>query len=68
MTENGQRIKLLRLYELLRRETDEDHPISRMDLCQRLNDMGILCIINHEKKTTNRDLTSGFHNLDEQKL
>ena len=41
MAENMQKIKLLKLYELLRRETDEDHPISRVDLCKRLNDLGI---------------------------
>ena len=41
MAENMQKIKLLKLYELLRRETDEDHPISRMKLCQKLNEMGI---------------------------
>ena len=37
-----QKIKLLRLLDLLQRETDVDHPISRQDLCQRLNDMGNL--------------------------
>ena len=41
MAENMQKIKLLRLYELLRKETDENHPISRVELCRRLNDMGI---------------------------
>lgn len=41
MAENRQKIKLIKLYELLRKETDEDHPISRVELCRRLNDMGI---------------------------
>ena len=41
MAENTHKIKLLRLYEFLHQETDEDHPISRIDLCQRLNDMGV---------------------------
>ena len=41
MAENMQKIKLLKLYELLRRDTDEDHPISRRALCCRLNEMGI---------------------------
>ena len=36
-----QKIKLLRLLDLLQRETDVDHPVSRQDLCKRLNDMGI---------------------------
>jgi len=41
MAENMQKIKLLKLYEMLRKETDEDHPISRVELCRRLNEMGI---------------------------
>ena len=41
MAENRQKIKLIKLYELLRKETDEDHPISRVELCKRLNEMGI---------------------------
>ena len=41
MAENMQKIKLLKLYELLRNETDENHPISRRDLCNRLNELGI---------------------------
>lgn len=36
-----QKFKLLKLYELLKQETDEDHPISRIELCRRLNEMGI---------------------------
>lgn len=36
-----QKIKLLTIMDLLQRETDEQHPISRQDLCKRLNDMGI---------------------------
>lgn len=36
-----QKIKLLRLLDLLQRETDVDHPISRQNLCKCLNDMGI---------------------------
>ena len=41
MAEHMQKIKLIKLYELLRRETDSEHPISRRVLCQRLIDMGI---------------------------
>lgn len=41
MAENMQKIKLLKLYELLRNETDENNPISRRDLCNRLNELGI---------------------------
>ena len=39
--DNLQKIKLLKLYELLRKETDEQHPISRVQLCRRLKEMGI---------------------------
>ena len=41
MDDHMQKIKLLKIYELLSRETDEDHPISRMELCRRLNEMGV---------------------------
>ena len=41
MAENRQKIKLVKLYELLSQETDEEHPISRMELCKRLNEMDI---------------------------
>lgn len=41
MAENMQKIKLLKLYELLRNESDENHPISRRDLSSRLNELGI---------------------------
>lgn len=33
MAENMQKINQLKLYELFRKETDEDHPISHMELC-----------------------------------
>lgn len=41
MAENMQKIKLIKLYELLQKETDNEHAMSRTNLCQRLNDMGI---------------------------
>lgn len=43
MAANMQKIKLLKLYELLRKETDESHPLSRTELCRQLNEMGISC-------------------------
>ena len=39
--EKPQKIKLLTIMDFLRRETDENHPISRQSLCQKLNDFGI---------------------------
>ena len=41
MAENMQKIKLIKLFELLQKETDIDHAMSRTQLSQRLNDMGI---------------------------
>lgn len=36
-----QKIKLLKILDYLQRETDEQHPISRRDLCLKLNQSGI---------------------------
>ena len=52
MAENMQKIKLLKLYELLRRETDESNPISRIELCKKLNGMGISSNV----RTLSRDI------------
>ena len=41
MAANMQKIKPLKLYELLRKETDEAHPLSRTELCRQLNEMCI---------------------------
>jgi len=43
--ENGNKIKLLKLLEILRQESDEDHPISRRALCERIRREGIKCDI-----------------------
>ena len=48
-----QKIKLLKLYELLRRETDENNPISRIELCRKLNGMGISSNV----RTLSRDIS-----------
>ena len=39
--ENSRKIKLLKLWEILNTETDEDHPISTVELIKRLGDEGI---------------------------
>lgn len=61
---NSQKVKLLKLMELIRRETDEDHPISRKELCRRLVDMGISCDI----RTLSKDIKAlndyGFEVLE----
>lgn len=38
---NGQKLKLLYLIEILKSETDEDHPLSATEICDRLNAKGI---------------------------
>lgn len=41
MTEGMQRIRLLRIWEILSRETDEEHPMSTEELRARLRGLGI---------------------------
>ena len=50
--DNCQKIKLLKLMELLRRDTDEDHPIKTSEICRRLGEMGISC----ERRTVGKDM------------
>lgn len=52
MQENRQKIKLLKLIELLRQETDELHPLSTNEICNRLGAMGISC----ERRTLTKDI------------
>ncbi len=42
-TEKTVGVKLLKLWDLLRQETDEDHPMGTQAIIKRLNDMGINC-------------------------
>jgi len=50
---NCQKIKLLKLMELLRQETDEEHPLVTNEICKRLADMGISC----ERRTLSKDIS-----------
>ena len=50
--DNCQKIKLLKLYELLRQETDEQHPMTTMMIIDRLGKMGISC----ERRTLAKDM------------
>ncbi|MBO5570585.1 MAG: transcriptional regulator [Clostridia bacterium] len=63
--ENCQKVKLLKLMELLRQETDEDHPIATSEICQRLGEMGISC----ERRTVGKDMKTlraqGFEIMSE---
>ena len=65
--DNCQKIKLLKLMELLRQETDEDHPITTSEICRRLGEMGISC----ERRTVGKDMKvlreQGFEIMSELK-
>lgn len=65
--DNCQKIKLLKLMELLRQETDEAHPITTSEICRRLGDMGISC----ERRTVGKDMKvlreQGFEIMSELK-
>lgn len=50
--ENWQKYKLLKLLELLRQETDEQHPLSTSQICSKLGKMGISC----ERRTLTKDI------------
>ena len=50
--ENCQKVKLLKLMELLRQETDEHHPMTTEMICQRLAENGIDC----ERRTLALDI------------
>jgi len=52
LKENCQKIKLLRLLELLRQESDEQHPLTTMTIIERLNSMDISC----ERRTLAKDI------------
>lgn len=50
--DNCQKIKLLKLLELLLHETDEQHPLPTNTLCAKLGDMGITC----DRRTLAKDI------------
>ena len=50
--ENSNKIKLLKLIEMLRQETDEAHPLRRTEICERLAKDGIVCDI----RTLSKDI------------
>ena len=50
--ENYQKIKLLKLVELLHQETDEDHPMRTGVICEKLRAMNITC----DRRTLHKDM------------
>lgn len=41
--DKNRKLKLLKLLEILQRETDEQHPMKTTDICRRMEDMDISC-------------------------
>lgn len=50
--ENCQKIKLLKLYELLRQDTDDQNPMTTVTIIDRLGKMGISC----DRRTLSKDI------------
>lgn len=50
--DNYRKIKLLKLMELLRMDTDEQHPMTTNQICARLDEMGIIC----DRRTLSKDI------------
>ena len=50
--ENNQKIKLLKIMEILQRESDEDKPIRTSEFCRRLKEMNISC----DTRTLGKDM------------
>lgn len=50
--DNYRKIKLLKLMELLRLDTDEQHPMTTNQICARLDAIGIIC----DRRTLSRDI------------
>ncbi|MBR5733654.1 MAG: WYL domain-containing protein, partial [Lachnospiraceae bacterium] len=51
-TSNYQKIKLLKLLEMLRSDADETHPLTTDEICRRLEEMEISC----DRRTVTKDI------------
>jgi predicted DNA-binding transcriptional regulator YafY len=51
-TGNWQKIKLIKIIEILQQNTDEEHPMTTLELCQHVLDAGIRC----ERRTLAEDI------------
>ncbi len=50
--ENFQKIKLLKIWEILKKDSDEEHPLDTVTIIEKLNNMGISC----DRKTLYTDI------------
>jgi len=51
-SENNQKIKLLKIMDILQQESDEEHPIRTSEFCRRLQEMHISC----DTRTLGKDM------------
>lgn len=51
--EHNQKLKLLKILEMLRQETEEQHPLATSEICDRLMQMDISC----DRRTLSKDIT-----------
>lgn len=50
--DNCQKVKLLKLIEMLRQDSDENHPLKTVEICEKLARMGITC----DRRTLSKDI------------
>ena len=50
--DNRQKVKLLQLIEILKQDTDPEHPLKTVELCAKLKEVGITC----DRRTLSRDI------------
>lgn len=51
--DNRQKVKLLQLIEILKQDTDPEHPLKTVELCRKLKEVGITC----DRRTLSRDIS-----------
>ena len=50
--ENWQKIKILKLLELLQQQTDDQHPLTTTEICAKMDLIGIPC----DRRTLSKDI------------
>lgn len=52
--DNYKNIKLLKLWDMLRQEIVEQHPLTTNQICSRLSETGIIC----DRRTLSKDIAA----------
>ena len=66
--ENGTKIKLLKLLEILERESDEDNSLSTTGIIEKLAEKGISCDRNTVYRDINKLNESGYEILCDKEV